>query len=168
MRNTTRTLSTRAESTTTHLWHNGVVVLTSKQMLPLNFKNMSQPSKLTKNLELLASMRAKNPSATHVYVRRFKRGVDIGWVDIPIEQAEQTLKQNPDWELLSSNKQMDDEVEQLFNEPAPAPKVDDVELPPKPSEEAPAAPAPATPAPEQAETPATPSTNAKRTTRKAK
>lgn len=107
---------------------------------------MSQPSKLASNLELLEKIKKDNPSATHVYVRRFNReGADIGWVDIPIGTVLVTLKQHPDWEILSSNKQMDDEVEKLFNEKdGPENPWDkdkelaDVDVPPKPSEESPA------------------------------
>ncbi len=96
---------------------------------------------IIENMKILAEIRAKNPSATHVYVQRIKNGIDVGWVDIPIAQAEMTLRQNPAWRLLTSNKQMDDEIEKLFNEPEADLAMDGKDgntfaVPPKPSEEA--------------------------------
>ncbi len=101
-------------------------------------------SNIIENMKILAEIREKNPSASHVYVQRYKNGIDVGWVDIPIAHAEMTIRQNPAWKLLTSNKQMDDEVEKLFsdestvtaedmnsNEPG-----DILVVPPRPSEEA--------------------------------
>ncbi len=108
---------------------------------------------IIENMNILAEIRAKNPSATHVNVQRIKKGIDVGWVDIPIAQAEMTLRQNPAWRLLTSNKQMDDDIEKLFNDEGTSESADvsdtghahatstsdtssDIEVPPKPSEEA--------------------------------
>lgn len=67
------------------------------------------------NLKKLADIKEKNPSATHVYLRRTDK--DNAVVDVPIGQAEFTIRNRPQWELVASNKQMDDEVEKLFREP---------------------------------------------------
>lgn len=87
---------------------------------------MSLPSKVEANLQRLREILEKNPSATHVYMRRCDK--DNMVVDIPIDHAVFTIKNRPAWELVSSNKQMDDAVEALFREPAPEPlpKVDAV------------------------------------------
>lgn len=107
---------------------------------------------LVKNLDLLRDIRSKNPSATHVYIRRFKNGIDIGWVDVPVAQAEYTLRNNPTWELLSSNKQMDDEVEKLFADDKTDVELEQgaevkpvIDVPPRPSQEMPEVPIPPKP-----------------------
>lgn len=101
---------------------------------------------VAENLEKLAHIRLKNPSTTHVYIRRCDK--DDLVVDIPIEQAEFTIRNRPYWKLEASNKQMDDAVEKLFLEPEPVihpepiePTVPegtlppyDITIPPKPSE----------------------------------
>lgn len=69
-------------------------------------------------IEKLHQIQKENPTATHVYIRRSKDGVTI---DVPVGHAELTLKNNPTWEIVSSNKQMEDEVEQLFREPEDEP-----------------------------------------------
>lgn len=97
---------------------------------------------LEKNLAKLKEIKAKNPSATHVYLRRWNKDKLI--VDIPMSHADFTIKNNPLWELVSSNKQMDDDIEALFSEPEDKVTVEDMakvrdgetlNIPPKPSEE---------------------------------
>lgn len=104
--------------------------------------NTANPSNVEENLKKLAEIREKNPSATHVYIRRCDK--DNLVVDIPIDHAEFTIRNRPKWEVVSSNKQMDDVVEALFREPEELPvevkpdyfEVVDLEIvvPPKPSE----------------------------------
>lgn len=105
-----------------------------------------QPSnKIAENLEKLADIRRKNPTASHIYIRRTTK--DNLVVDIPIAQIEFIIRNNPLWEVVASNKQMDDAVEALFKDEAPAadpvaaPILEQVldqelelEVPPKPSE----------------------------------
>jgi len=93
---------------------------------------MQHLDNIAENLAKLAEIRLKNPSATHIYIRRCDK--DNLVVDIPIDHAEFTIRNKPQWELVASNKQMDDEVEALFKEPA-TPVEPEVVLPPKPSEE---------------------------------
>ena len=90
------------------------------------------PSDLTEmNLRKLTALKAKNPQMTHVYLKR--HGKDGATVDIPVTQAEFTIKMWPKWELVSSNEDMDAEVAALFKEP-PTVLEPDIEIPPKPSE----------------------------------
>jgi hypothetical protein len=98
---------------------------------------MQHLDNIKENLAKLADIRKKNPSATHIYMRRVDK--DNLVVDIPVDHAEFTIRQRPAWELVSSNQQMDDDVEALFREPAApeAPKEEEVVVPPKPSEEVP-------------------------------
>ena len=98
------------------------------------------PSNIEENLKKLAEIKLKNPSATHVYVRRVDKDGLV--VDIPIDHAEFTIRNRPAWILVSSNKQMDDVVEALFQEPAPepVPPPEEVVVPPRPSEEVPKPP----------------------------
>ena len=69
------------------------------------------------NLDKLAEIKKSNPSATHVYMRRCDK--DNMVVDIPMDQAEFTIRMRKFWKLEASNKQMDDAVEALFKEPDP-------------------------------------------------
>ena len=71
-------------------------------------------SNIQSNLKKLADLRLNNPGATHVFVRRV--GMDNEVIDIPINGAEMTLKRHPFWEVVTTNRQMDEEVEKLFNE----------------------------------------------------
>jgi hypothetical protein len=89
---------------------------------------MSNISNIEINLQKLAEIKRGQPKATHVYFRRV--GKDGLIVDIPIEQAEFTIRQWPLWEITASNKDMDEAVEQSIID-APEPPV---EVPPKPSE----------------------------------
>lgn len=90
------------------------------------------------NKKKLIDIQKNNPGATHVYIRRFKNGKDIGVTDIPVSHALFTITNHPDWEIVSSNKQMDEDVERLFmddmkNDSGPEPE-DIVEVPARPSE----------------------------------
>lgn len=92
---------------------------------------MSDPlvDNIERNLNILASLRKSNPSMTHIYMRRTDKDGLV--IDIPVEHAEATIRLRKHWEVVASNKQMDDAVEQLFKEPeAPV----ELEVPPRPSE----------------------------------
>lgn len=89
-----------------------------------------QKSNVQINLEKVADIRKRNPTAKHVYIRRV--GQDGLVIDIPVDHAEVTIRRHPKWEIVSSSKEMDDEVEALFKEPEQA--VEELEVPPKPSD----------------------------------
>lgn len=94
---------------------------------------MQDSTNVQENLEKLEYLKQRNPSATHVYMERD----DHVTVDIPLAQAEFTIRQRPTWTLVSSNKQMDDEVAKLFEEPSEPVILEEpevLEVPPKPSE----------------------------------
>jgi hypothetical protein len=100
-----------------------------------------ETSNAKKNLEKLEEIRKKNPSATHIYMRRI--GKDNLIVDIPMDHAVFTIRQWPLWELVASNKDMDDDLEETFDQPdeyelgkqpEPVKKEEELEVPPKPSE----------------------------------
>lgn len=86
-------------------------------------------NKYQENMEALEQIKENNPTATHVYIRRTT--IDNSVIDIPIMMAEDEIKKHPEWEVVTSNKQMDDEVEALFGGEDDDPTV---QVPPKPSE----------------------------------
>lgn len=97
--------------------------------------NTVYPSNVEANLKKLAEIKEKTPGATHIYLRRVDK--DNMCVDIPIDQAEFTIRNKPAWLLEASNKQMDETVEKLFLDPPSHPPMDNDhvdEVPPKPSE----------------------------------
>lgn len=72
-------------------------------------------SNIEDNLRRLAQIKSKNPNTTHVYFKRL--GLDNATIDIPIGQAEFQIRHKPEWELLTSNEEMDAEVAALFETP---------------------------------------------------
>lgn len=73
------------------------------------------PNNVQSNLEKLKEITESNRSATHIYLRRV--GEDNLVVEVPLSHAETTIRREKAWEVVASNKEMDDVVEQIFNQP---------------------------------------------------
>ena len=75
---------------------------------------MSDNYRVAENLKKLADIKQKFPNSTHVYMKR--TGMDGLILDIPVDHAEFTIHQHPEWELIMSAQQMDKEIEQIFKD----------------------------------------------------
>lgn len=95
------------------------------------------------NEEVLERLKRENKNMTHVYIKRW--GMDGSIIDVPLNSVAMTLKVNKMWEIVSSNKQMSEEVEKLFEDETasipslslsmPTVAVDNLEVPAAPSQE---------------------------------
>lgn len=101
---------------------------------------MSSPSNLQVQLQVLAEIKKQNPYITHVYMRTD----DDRLVDIPIAQAEWTLRQFPtntvepvEHEEISAGEAPASSHAHVTSVSAGAPS-EDISVPPRPSEEIPA------------------------------
>jgi len=56
---------------------------------------MPDTTKMQNNLKKLADLKAENPFSTHIYMRR-PDGVSV---DIPMDHADFTIRQNMDWDV---------------------------------------------------------------------
>lgn len=107
----------------------------------------AKESNIESNLRRLAEIKSKNPQTTHVYFKGTRKSDPHATVDVPMRDADFTIRQWPMCELLSSNEEMAADVAELFREPVQEvePPVGSgesgdpvtepaVEVPPKPSE----------------------------------
>ena len=82
-----------------------------------------------KNRLAVEDLLKKNPTAGFIY---FKRHTDGYVVDIPISHVPMTIKVNPAWTVVTSNKQMDSEIEALFLD---SPEPESLDVPALPTEQ---------------------------------
>jgi hypothetical protein len=88
------------------------------------------------NFEALKEILRKQPNSKFVYFRRLGEGFKGDIIDVPMRQAEFTIKQNPSWELVQAIEQIKDDVAALFNDEVIAPvelkNEETLEVPPLP------------------------------------
>ena len=89
------------------------------------------------NMIRLKEMLEKDSELKHIYVKRW--GMDESIIDIPVNNAIQTINLNPFWEIIVSIPQLDGDLQQLFkDDDIAAPALEEVVK--KDELEAPAAP----------------------------
>lgn len=76
------------------------------------------------NRRMLAYILKKQPNTEFVYFKRLGGNFIGDIIDMPLKLAEWTINQNPDWELVSSTEQMDEDIADLFKDESSEPLFD--------------------------------------------
>ena len=67
------------------------------------------------NFDKLKELRESNKRMTHLYFRRLGGRFVGDIIDMPLHMGEWTINQYPNWELVESNEQMDEDISVLFD-----------------------------------------------------